>query len=129
VARKRSTARLVIAVSVAAALGIFVLYTSAFSSSTPSLRPSQLAGHDGRVSLRGRVVGPVTGDAHATGLRFRLRDVEGPASVLVLYRGTVPDQFRVGRDVIVEGRVRNGRFVSDSLMTKCPSKYAAKKQA
>jgi cytochrome c-type biogenesis protein CcmE len=129
VSSKRSPARLVIALSVAAALGIFILYTSAFSSSTPSLRPSQLEGHKGRVSLVGKVVGPVRGDAHGSGLRFRLRDVSGTESVAVVYRGSVPDQFRVGRDVVADGTLLNGRFVTDSLVTKCPSKYTAKKQA
>ncbi len=126
---KRSPARLVIALSIAAVLGIFILYTSAFSSSTPSLRPSQLAGHQGRVSLVGRVVGPVRGDSHGSGLRFRLRDVSGAASVAVVYRGSVPDQFRVGRDVVADGTWRNGRFITNSIVTKCPSKYTAKKQA
>jgi cytochrome c-type biogenesis protein CcmE len=129
VSRKRSPARLVIALSVAAVLGVFLLYTSIAGGGTPSLRPSQLAGHAGKVSLAGRVVGPVTGDAHAAGLRFRLRDVKGTAVVPVVYHGTVPDPFRVGRDVAVNGTLRNGVFVAerDTLVTKCPSKYTAKK--
>ena len=128
--RKRSPVRLVVALSVAAVLAVFLLYTSIAGGGTPSLRPSQLAGHDGRVSLAGRVVGPVTGDAHGGGLHFRLRDVKGGApTVRVVYTGTVPDLFRVGRDVAVNGEVRNGVFVAerDSLVTKCPSKYTAKK--
>ena len=127
--RKRSPARLVIALSVAAVLAVFLLYTSIAGGSTPSLRPSQLAGHDGKVSLAGRVVGPVSGDAHAAGMRFRLRDVKGTAVVPVVYHGSVPDPFRVGRDVAVDGRLHNGVFVAerDSLVTKCPSKYSPKK--
>jgi cytochrome c-type biogenesis protein CcmE len=129
VSRKRSPVRLVVALSVAAVLAVFLLYTSIAGGGTPSLRPSQLAGHDGRVSLAGRVVGPVTGDAHDGGLRFRLRDVKGSAIVRVVYTGSVPDPFRVGRDVAVSGELRNGVFVGErgSLVTKCPSKYAAKK--
>ena len=127
--RKRSPARLVIALSVAAVLAVFLLYTSIAGGSTPSVRPSQLAAHSGKVSLAGRVVGPVTGDAHAGGLHFRLRDVQGTAVVPVVYRGTVPDPFRVGRDVAVDGRLQNGTFVAakDTLVTKCPSKYTDKK--
>jgi cytochrome c-type biogenesis protein CcmE len=51
------------------------------------------------------------------------------ASVTVLYTGSVSDQFRAGRDVSVKGELRNGVFVAvmDSLVTKCPSKYTAKK--
>jgi cytochrome c-type biogenesis protein CcmE len=55
--------------------------------------------------------------------------VQGAATVPVVYRGTVPDLFRTGRDVVVTGRLRNGTFVAqrDTLVTKCPSKYAPKK--
>ena len=127
--RKRSPARLVIALSVAAVLAVFLLYTSIAGGGTPSLRPSQLAGHNGTASARRHVLGPVTGDAHAGGLRFRLRDVKGTATVPVVYTGSVPDLFKVGRDIVLKGRMQNGVFVGerDSLVTKCPSKYAPKK--
>ena len=80
VARKRSPARLVIALSIAAVLAVFLLYTSIAGGGTPSLRPSQLDGHTGAVSLVGKVVGKPTGDSHAGGLRFSLRDVKDPSS-------------------------------------------------
>jgi cytochrome c-type biogenesis protein CcmE len=120
--------RLVVALSIAAVLAIFLVYT-ALAGGTPSLRPSQLAGHDGRVSLVGKVVGPVSGQAHGSGMHFRIRDVEGKASVSVVYRGSVPDLFRSGRDVVVDGRLRNGSFVAvpGTLVTKCPSKYTPKR--
>ena len=126
---KRSPARLIIALSVAAALAVFLLYTSIAGGGTPQIRPSQLAGHVGRVSLMGQVVGKPTGDAHAGGLRFTLRDVKGTETIPVIYKGSVPDLFRTGRDVVVDGRVRNGVFVAvpGTLVTKCPSKYSPKK--
>jgi cytochrome c-type biogenesis protein CcmE len=125
VPRRGSPARLVVALSVAAVLAIFLLYTSIAGGGTPQLRPSQLAGHHGKVQLVGKVVGTPSGDAHGAGLRFTLRDVEGAATVAVLYHGTVPDLFRRGRDVVLQGRLRNGAFVAtpNSLLTKCPSKY------
>ena len=128
-ARRGSPARLIVALSVAAVLAVFLLYTSIAGGGTPQLRPSQLAGHPGRVSLMGKVVGNPTGDAHAGGLRFRLRDVEGAAAVPVVYRGSVPDLFRKGRDVVVDGTLRNGVFVAvpNTLVTKCPSKYSPKR--
>jgi cytochrome c-type biogenesis protein CcmE len=129
VARRRPIARLVIALSVAVVLGVFLLYTSIAGGGTPTLRPSQLTGHHGRVALVGKVIGPVSGDAHASALRFRLRDVKGTTTIPVSYHGSVPDLFRIGRDVSVEGRLRGGTFmgVSGTLVTKCPSKYVAKK--
>jgi len=130
VARRGNPARLVIALSVAAVLAVFLVYTSIAGSGTPSLRPSQLAGHAGRVSLMGQVIGTPAGDAHAArGLRFTLRDVDGTATVPVVYRGSVPDLFKTTRDVVVDGRLRNGVFVAypGTLVTKCPSKYSPKK--
>ncbi len=127
-AKRRSPARLVVALSIAAVLAVFLLYTSFAGGATPSLRPSQLADHPGDVSLAGRVVGPVEGDARGGGLRFTLRDIDGTATVPVVYTGSVPDLFEVGRHVYMRGELRDGLFVAekDSLVTKCPSKYEPK---
>jgi cytochrome c-type biogenesis protein CcmE len=130
VARKRSPARLVVALSVAAVLAVFLIYTALAGGGTPSVRPSQVAGHTGRVTLLGKVVGQVRGDAHSDrGLRFTLRDVEGTKTVPVVYHGSVPDLFKPTRDITVDGRLRNGVFVAypGTLVTKCPSKYSPKK--
>jgi cytochrome c-type biogenesis protein CcmE len=125
-----SPARLVIALSVAAVLAVFLLYTSIAGGGNPSLAPSELGGRTDEVQLAGVVVGPVTGDAHAGGLRFRLKDIGKGASstVAVRYAGSVPDLFKVGRHVVVDGELRRGTFVAvpGSLITKCPSKYAPK---
>ncbi len=125
--RKGSPARLIIALSVAAVLAVFLLYTSIAGGGTPSLAPSELAGRVDKVSLAGKVVGPLTGDARAGGLRFELRDIKGSSAVRVpvSYTGSVPDLFRIGRDVVVTGALKNGTFVAvpGSLVTKCPSKY------
>jgi cytochrome c-type biogenesis protein CcmE len=127
VARKANPARLVIALLVASVLAVFLLYTSIAGGGNPSIAPSELAGRTGEVQLAGLVVGPVQGDAHAGGLRFRLRDIGGTskASVRVRYTGSVPDLFKVGRHIVLDGRLRAGTFVAEpgSMITKCPSKY------
>lgn len=131
-ARKRSPARLVVALGVAGALAIFLLYTSIAGGTNASLRPSQLAGHEGdTVQLAGLVVGPVKGDPYAEGMRFRMRDADGPATVVVTYTGSKPDLFRPGRHVYLKGKLARGVFVGqrDSLVTKCPSKYTPKKDS
>jgi cytochrome c-type biogenesis protein CcmE len=130
VARSSSPARLVIALSVAGVLAVFLLYTSLAGGGTPSVSPSELATKTGEVSLAGRVVGAPTGDPHAGGMRFVLEDIEGTDKqrVTVLYKGSVPDLFRTGRDVMVTGTQRaDGLFVTTpgSMITKCPSKYQA----
>ena len=129
---RRSPARLVISLSVAAVLAVFVLYTAVAGAGTPQIQPSDLAKQHGEVLLVGKVVRS-SGDAHSdAGMRFVLRNVtQHPrARATVVYHGTVPDLFGVSREVVVNGKLRNGVFIADagSLSTKCPSKYAPAKQ-
>jgi cytochrome c-type biogenesis protein CcmE len=116
----------VIALSVAAALAVFLLYTSLAGGSTPSVSPSEVASQGGTVSVAGVVLAPVRGDSYQGGLRFMLRDIKGTGTIPVVYTGSVPDLFAAGRDVSVRGKLQDGVFVAerDSLVTKCPSKYA-----
>jgi cytochrome c-type biogenesis protein CcmE len=129
VSGKRNPARLVLALSVAAVLAVFLLYTSIVGGDTASVAPSELAGQTGLVTLVG-VVEESKGDSYDGGLRFTLRDRDDDSAkaVPVLYTGSVSDQFRKGREVSVKGELRNGVFVArkDSLVTKCPSKYTDK---
>ena len=128
-AKNPRSARLVIALSVAAVLAVFLMYVS-IAGGTAQVKPSEVAAHTGTVSLVGKVVGPVHGAGYAKqGLRFGVGDIGGTKTVPVVYRGSVPDQFKLGRHVVVSGRYTHGVFVAkkDSLVTKCPSKYAPKK--
>jgi cytochrome c-type biogenesis protein CcmE len=124
----------VIALSVAAALAVFIVYTALAGNGVAQLRPSTLAGHSGSVALVGAVVGRVNGDAYTRqGMHFVLKDVRSanPARVRVVYHGSVPDLFQTGRDVVVNGTMRNGVFVAQpgSLVTKCPDHYAPAKSS
>jgi cytochrome c-type biogenesis protein CcmE len=126
VGRRSNPARLVLALSVAAVLAIFLLYLSLAGGGTPALQPSELKGRTEKVMLSGRVFAPVTpGDV----TRFRLRDPKGTATVPVSYASGLPDQFKVGRDIRLNGRLVNGVFIGEpgTMVTKCPSKYAPKK--
>jgi cytochrome c-type biogenesis protein CcmE len=56
-----------------------------------------------------------------------VRDKDDPSqTVTVVYRGNVPDAFKVGREVVLTGRSENGVFVGErnSLITLCPSKFS-----
>ncbi len=119
-----------IALSVAAVLAVFLVYTAVAGNSTPQLTPSQLAGHVGKVSAVGAVVGPLRGDSHAPGgLRFGLKNIQGKSGVVpVVYHGdNPPPLFAVGRHVVVGGTYASGRLVGNDILTKCPSKYEAAK--
>ena len=130
-ARKASPARLVIALSVAAVLAVFLLYTSIAGGGNPSLAPSELAGRTGRAARgprrrpgarrRARGWSPLPAEGH--------RRRTSTTTVAVRYTGSVPDLFKVGRHIVVDGQLGSGTFVAEpgSMITKCPSKYAPKK--
>jgi len=125
----RSPARLVVALGVAAVLAVFLLYTVLRGSSTPTLTPSQVADHSGKLAIVGVVVAPLRGDSHsAQGLRFGLRNIDGRSGVVpVVYHGdNPPPLFKVGRNVVVSGSYVNGRLAGDNVVTKCPSKYTSR---
>ena len=54
---------------------------------------------------------------------------ESQAQLRVRYDGIdIPDLFKDGAEVVVEGRLADGRFVADRVMAKCPSKYEAREE-
>lgn len=61
----------------------------------------------------------------APGVDFRLEDKDNASQTIqISYSGAVPDTFKAGAEVIVEGGMGpEGRFQAKTLMTKCPSKY------
>jgi cytochrome c-type biogenesis protein CcmE len=129
-ARKRRI-RLIVALSAAVLLASALVYTS-FSAATEASTPSQLL-KSGMASQRSiELTGKVAaGSVQRSGdtLRFGVRDRNGRGPMVpVVYTGIVPDPFRVGREVIVTGKLTNGTFVGerDSLVTKCPSKFQTK---
>jgi len=124
--RSSSPARLVVALAIAGVLAIFLVYT-AISGTTPALQPSNLNGRTDKVSLTGKVIGPVKGDSHqVSGLHFKLHNINGTSPTIpVVYNGSVPDLFKVGRDVNLTGQLQGGAFVATALTTKCPSKYTS----
>ncbi|CAN5539174.1 cytochrome c maturation protein CcmE [soil metagenome] len=129
--RRKRKIRAVVLLTVALLLVGALVYTS-FSAATEAATPSQLvaAAEAGRsYKLTGKVVdGSV--ERRDDGVRFAVRDRTGQTAIPVDYAGVVPDPFREGREVIVEGRVRGGTLMADrdSLVTKCPSKFSEQKK-
>ena len=123
--RKRRI-RLVVALSTAVRLAAALVYTS-FSASSETKQPSDLQGvTGGNYELTGKVAEDSVSH-HGAELRFHVADRDDPSETIpVVYNGTVPDPFREGREVIVSGTVEDGTFMAekDSLITKCPSKFA-----
>jgi cytochrome c-type biogenesis protein CcmE len=130
----RSGARFFIAVALAVVLGGWLAYVSLGGTLQRFASPGELTAGGGTYRLTGLVAGGAPGDAagraqSASGLRFRVQDKKDPArSVMVIYRGSVPDTFRSGREIVLTGQVSDGLFVAErnSLITLCPSKFQAK---
>ncbi len=124
--RRRRT-RLIAALSAALVLAGVLAYTS-FSAAAQVRSPSQLASAtSGRsYQVTGKVLPGYTQDG--TVLNFRLIDRSGssPTAIAVRYTGEVPDPFKAGREVIVTVQKSGNGFIGqkDSLITKCPSKFA-----
>jgi cytochrome c-type biogenesis protein CcmE len=74
-----------------------------------------------------RVAGVVQGgsivrDDQKQTIRFTV--VDGKQTMPVTYSGVVPDIFRPGIQVVVEGHYSNqGPFQAQTLLAKCPSKF------
>ncbi len=41
----------------------------------------------------------------------------------------IPDLFKDGAEVVVEGHYADGRFIAERVMAKCPSKYEAREES
>lgn len=133
----RSRIRFVLALTLAAVLGGWLLYVSLGGATETYVSPANISASqqvEGETyRLNGLVTGDVPDDAVAqarsdAGYTFVVADKDDPGStVTVLYRGTVPDQFKTGREIVVTGTMENGTFVAkrDSLLALCPSKFTA----
>lgn len=82
-----------------------------------------------RVRLHG-VVGEEGFEASSAALFARFELFGQSSSLQVEYSGVIPDMFRPGHDVVVEGRLdEGGVFQADTLLTKCGSRYESDGEA
>ena len=62
----------------------------------------------------------------AGGLHVRFVAADGRDTMTVDYNGTVPDIFKAGTNVVVDGHIGpDGVFHARSLQAKCPSKFSS----
>ena len=73
------------------------------------------------------VAGSIARDLPAGHVDFRVEDKGKAHTLAVRYLGIdVPDMFKDGAEVVVEGHFDSGTFLAERVMAKCPSKYEAK---
>lgn len=108
----------------------FLLYTGIVGNSTYVLDVAEALAMPAEelrsVRLYGTVrPGTVSRPAGVLGVDFVLADLNDPdRGVRVSYKGAVPDAFKPGCEVIVEGSLQPDKsFSLHSLSTNCPAKY------
>lgn len=129
--------RLIAALGMAVVLATFMLYVGIKGGDVqePLLQAQELVSRRTvaeaqTVQVDGIAAGPTSGE-QGDRFSFHITDRDGRHTTRVDYRGSVPDAFRVGRNVIVTGTLvtdpdsgeRVFRAEPGSLVTKCPSKF------
>ena len=114
---------------VAAALGYLIyaatrsnlVYYYEIDEARAAVQPNQ------KLRLSGDVVaGTIHKSREDSRIAFQIEDADRTSRVPVTYAGAVPDIFKPGIPVVVEGRFDEaGTFDADRLTAKCPSKYQA----
>lgn len=78
------------------------------------------------IRLSGKVLeGSINYDTKTLQLDFTA--FEEGAQIPVRYKGVIPDTFKEGQEVVLEGRLSSaGVFEATNILIKCPSKYEVK---
>ena len=103
----------------------YLIYASSGASAEYYITVSELRAHAPADEVR--VAGVVQDDVRKTdgGLHVTFTEKDGTAAMPVEYSGTLPDIFRPGITVVVEGKMgADGVFHARTLLAKCPSRFA-----
>jgi cytochrome c-type biogenesis protein CcmE len=112
--------------------GAYLAYSGARSSMAYYLTVGELldrstALKEADIRLSGLVAtGSIAHDPVAGMLAFQVTD--GVRILPVRYRGVVPDAFKDGAEVVVEGRFDGRTFTAVRLFAKCPSKFETEEE-
>lgn len=111
----------------------YLIFSGLSEDSVYFLNVSEALAMDQQELKQARLFGKVSPDniqraSDNIGVDFLLQDkLENGKTIPVTYRGAVPETFKPGVEVIVEGTFTPDRvFKATSLVTKCPSKYEEK---
>jgi cytochrome c-type biogenesis protein CcmE len=112
-------------VVLAACLG-YLVYSATGSSAEYYVTISEMRAHPSDSNVR--VLGVVQDDVvrNEGGLHVHFTASEGGQTMPVEYRGALPDIFRPGVQVVVDGRLgADGVFHARTLQAKCPSRFSS----
>ena len=101
----------------------YLIFTASGASAEYYVTVSELRSHPAASDVR--VAGVVQDDVQRSGLHVNFTEQDGTASMPVDYTGTLPDIFKPGITVVVEGRLgADGVFHARTLLAKCPSRFS-----
>ncbi|MBI4216469.1 MAG: cytochrome c maturation protein CcmE [Chloroflexi bacterium] len=76
------------------------------------------------VRITGKIDGAsISWDNRSRVMAFAITNADGRDRMPVVYSGVVPDTFKAGNDVVLDGKYESGTFKATKLQVKCPSKY------
>lgn len=109
----------------------YLIYTGLRDTMTYYFTVGELLAKDKSIYGQGiRIGGLVSSGSvkwNPASLQLNFLVTDGKNNLPVIYKGVVPDTFREGGEVVVEGRyTQEGIFWASQLFPKCPSKYVAK---
>ena len=105
----------------------YLIFTASGASAEYYVTVSELRAHPTTAEVR--VAGVVQDDVRKTdaGAHVTFTEKDGKASMPVDYKGTLPDIFKPGITVVVEGTMgADGVFRARTLLAKCPSRFSTK---
>ena len=101
----------------------YLIFTASSASAEYYVTVSELHAHPTTSDVR--VAGVVQDDVQKSGLHVTFTERDGTASMPVDYTGTLPDIFKPGITVVVEGSMgADGVFRARTLLAKCPSRFS-----
>jgi cytochrome c-type biogenesis protein CcmE len=105
---------------------IYLVYANTQANAVYYLTVSELKNCSICTSQSVRVAGVVQGGYNDQQQQISFVISDGGHSLPVVYSGIVPDIFRPGITVVVEGHYTGqGPFQAQTLLAKCPSKFQA----
>lgn len=118
---------LIVALAIGYLVATSLQNTAVYYLTIPELRARPASAAE-IVRVNGKVVnGTISQTGSGQGVRFVMHDEKDAAtSMVVSYKGLIPDTFQDNADVVVEGKLNaSGEFDAVTLLAKCPSKFTA----
>ncbi len=106
------------------------LVFSAVQQSDPYLTVTQVVEHSDRYQGKVvQVIGVISAGANGENATNAFRLTDNQESIIVVYRGPLPENFKVGIQAVIVGTLSSEKSIEASnILLKCPSKYGDQSQ-